>query len=322
MQSNFSSDGSDSFDESENGHLEEDIQTLIKESNKKIQADTKQQKSGNGIYTRDYSVDKPSSKLLAGNVPVDAFRKNIGATPAKVNENVRPSTSAKPSRGIDKTKAYELFDESDNERQVKPLASTATKLRDLGNQGPRASTATSSTRASTSKPTSTANPSSTSSRPAQPQTPTRQWTQSRGQGEPSPTKGVSQQEASASKVKTLADLQTAHARDTSTDTIKKKTTPKKQKIKHKLSMMCYHEKSEIPLVKHFIELGEWKRVLKFDDADFTFVNNERKLDWDVALRTMVDSLLKIDQQDSWCQFPRTEKRTWLHSKQVQGGVLL
>lgn len=277
MRSGFSSDDSDSMDESENGYLEEDIQSLIKESNKKIQADTKQQKTGKGVFTRDYSVDKPTPKLAQKEVPVYAFKKAPQVSQNQAIDRMRPSTSAKPARGIDKTKAYELFDESEDERAYKPTPLVASKPQKEPSQasqstGPSKRPSTSTTVQSTntgatsaSRPTSALTP---SKQPPEQASPSKAATSSKGRGP-------------------IADLQTSQARDTSTDTIKKKTTPKKCKLKHKIAMACYHERSEIPLVRHFVELGEWKRVLKFEDADFTFVNNERKLDWDVALKTMV-----------------------------------
>jgi hypothetical protein len=275
MRSAFSSDRSNSMDESENGYLEEDIQTLIKESNKKIQADTKQQKSGKGVYVREYSADKPTSKLVSNQIPADAFRKVAQITPSKVNERTRPVTSVKPARGIDKSKAYELFDESDDERPYKPTSQLPQKPKGLLSQSTQPSSLTSTSQASTRRPqtaTIASLTSSSSSRPAHQTHTINQQPQAQAQHQ-TPSKKQPQQGK--------------EDREMSTETVKKKSHSKKMKLKHKIAMMCYHERSEIPLVKHFVELGEWKRVLRFDDADFTFVNSERKLDWDVALKTMV-----------------------------------
>lgn len=281
MRSGFSSDDSDSMDESENGYLEEDIQSLIKESNKKIQADTKQQKSGQGIFTRDYSADKPNPKLVLKQPPATAFKKAPQASLMQTNDKSRPATSAKPNRGIDKTKAYELFDDSDEERPHKPSTLISSKIQKESGSQVSQSTGISKRPSTSTTPQSTNASTMLSSRPNSSLTPSKQPQQLE-------KLSPSRQAAPSKERQPLADLHTSHARDTSTDTVKKKTTPKKGKLKHKVAVACYHERSEIPLVRHFIELGEWKRVLKFDDADFTFVNNERKLDWDVALKTMVD----------------------------------
>lgn len=75
----------------------------------------------------------------------------------------------------------------------------------------------------------------------------------------------------------------------SIQTIKKHTTSKsgsKKKIKHKLSV-CILGNQEPGLARHFLESGEWRKVNSPDDAAFTFVINERKLDWDISLKTMV-----------------------------------
>lgn len=75
--------------------------------------------------------------------------------------------------------------------------------------------------------------------------------------------------------------------DASVETVKKQRNGKKRKLKHKISMMVYQDRTEITLVKHFVETGEWKRVNKVEEAHFTYVANERKLDWEVSLKTMV-----------------------------------
>lgn len=80
--------------------------------------------------------------------------------------------------------------------------------------------------------------------------------------------------------------------DASVETVKKETTLKKvspkKKKKQKITMCLYNERSEIGLVRHFLEKGEWKKVFTPEDAVFTFVYNERNLDWGIAKTTMVN----------------------------------
>ena len=84
-------------------------------------------------------------------------------------------------------------------------------------------------------------------------------------------------------------MKDAQDRGESVDTVKKtKASASKKKIKHKITMHIYHDRPEITLIKHFLNVGEWKKVHKVDDAEFTYVYNERKLDWDISLRTMVE----------------------------------
>ena len=78
--------------------------------------------------------------------------------------------------------------------------------------------------------------------------------------------------------------------DLSVETVKKESTLKNSAAKkktHKIAMCLYNERSEIGLIKHFLEAGEWKKVLTPQDAVFTFVNNERNLDWGISKHTMV-----------------------------------
>lgn len=79
--------------------------------------------------------------------------------------------------------------------------------------------------------------------------------------------------------------------EASVDTVKKETnhkkSPSKKKKKQKMTICLYNERSEIGLIKHFLEKGEWKKVFSPEEAVFTFVYNERNLDWGVAKNSMV-----------------------------------
>lgn len=82
----------------------------------------------------------------------------------------------------------------------------------------------------------------------------------------------------------------------SIQTIKKQVsskTPQKKKLKHKLSV-CLPCGGETGLARHFLEAGEWRRVPTPDEAAFTFIINERKLDWDLSLKTMVKKFYQVN----------------------------
>lgn len=76
--------------------------------------------------------------------------------------------------------------------------------------------------------------------------------------------------------------------EASIETVKKQSaSKKKQKTRHKISV-CVLNQSEGGLIKHFLDAGEWRKVSSPDEAVFTFICNERKLDWDLSLKSMIN----------------------------------
>lgn len=78
----------------------------------------------------------------------------------------------------------------------------------------------------------------------------------------------------------------------SVDTVKRNTNSKaksasKKKKKHKITMHMHHDRPEFTLIRHFLQTGEWKKSHKQDESMFVYVCNERKLDWDISLRSLV-----------------------------------
>lgn len=87
-----------------------------------------------------------------------------------------------------------------------------------------------------------------------------------------------------------ADAYSDDENDVSVETVKKQSNIKsatKKKIRHKLTVCLSAGGCESGLVRHFMEAGEWKKVATPEEAVFTYVINERKLDWDLSLKTMV-----------------------------------
>jgi hypothetical protein len=80
----------------------------------------------------------------------------------------------------------------------------------------------------------------------------------------------------------------------SVDTVKiqhkgKSAPAKKKKKMHKVTACVYHDLPESSLFRHFLDTGEWKKVPMAKDPDFTYVCSEKKLNWDITLKTMVGS---------------------------------
>lgn len=268
---------SNDLDESEVAYLEEDLQALVKESNKKILEDKKKEKET--LRNAEHSLD----------------RKQIKVVDFEQATKIRPSTSVKPKRVEVQSRINERSDDESDDLLEKKRSGQrsqtvkfASPVKDMDkDKEKRSSTSTADQTISLDKP------------------------------EKQDKHPASSSKQRDSKSKT---------RDDSVETVKKSknnnTSFKKQKIKHKITMHIHHERPELTLIKHFLEIGEWKKVSRPDDAQFTFVNNERKLDWDISLRTMVSLLVLMkDQQSAWSELSGTKERIGLHSEQVQGLLL-
>lgn len=236
--------------------LEEDLQSLLKESNKKIKEVSKREKE-NSVKTTEYLIeshlDMPSTS----------------ASRIVIGEGKRSSSIDMPSF---------------KERRIHILKDLDTSEDDLPEKKTRDG--------SESKYEVSSKPKLQSS-----------------------SRGRVPRPASKSRDASLSE--------DSVDTVKKHSpskSAKKKKLKHKIAVAMFQDRPETHLFKHFVEVGEWRKVHRPEDAQFTYVCNERKLDWDISLRTMVGSS-HADQQSPWRLFPREKARARIRLQQIPGAVL-
>lgn len=249
-----------SDEESETGDSTEDLQSLLKESNKKITEDTREKRRLEAESTKR-AKEREREEQAKTMLKKQAGSGVKGKQPAfsTREEYLRNKVGQVKTNGLEPVKREENRSVSKEVRREGPSSSSKERIQILPKDRAR------------------------SSRPLREEVGT-----GRTKNGPSTlredSKAFSRRKEPPAREAEVEDDDS----DASVDTVVKQTSNKKKK-KHKLSMFIWNHRAEISLLRHFTEIGEWRKVYSPDEADFTYVFNERKLNWEIAHRTMVST---------------------------------
>jgi hypothetical protein len=252
------------YRESELGDIEESLQSLLRESQKKIKEMNKREKE-NSTKTTQFIIDRAraESKDRTKQRNVEMSSSSVSRVKTEAVAKARPSTNTGIKGSVlTSTTTPSSKVKFEKEREDDSSESPDRKTRDERSEWVK-----------TAKPTILSNTKN---------------------GTKSPNVGY------AKKTQPKLEHQ-EDDEDVSVDTVKinaksaKTSAKKKKKIKHKITTHILHDIPETSLMKHFFEAGEWKKVLRPEMAEFTYVCNEKRLDWEISLKTMVNPFLILGQ---------------------------